>query len=192
MNNCAASKEVKKILDSKDNIVDQLKELRKYRYKKEVIEYIDRLIYGNQNDDYDSECKYILYCIVKYFFELDVNEVKEPLPKLPLYSSSNFDIEKIQSLLESKDNIIDQCILLREHKNSKDVLEYIASTKERYIYDLELANVNREFEIYTISKYFYGLDISEVKPSHIKLSTYLKVKSRIKKENSSKIPKAKD
>ena len=192
MNNCAASKEVKKILDSKDNIVDQLKELRKYRYKKEVIEYIDRLIYGNQNDDYDSECKYILYCIVKYFFELDVNEVKEPLPKLPLYSSSNFDIEKIQSLLESKDNIIDQCILLREHKNSKDVLEYIASTKERYIYDLELANVNREFEIYTISKYFYGLDVSEVKPSHIKLNAYLKVKSRIRKEASSKLSKDKN
>ena len=192
MNNCAASKEVKKILDSKDNIVDQLKELRKYRYKKGVIEYIDRLIYGNQNDDYDSECKYILYCIVKYFFELDVNEVKEPLPKLPLYSSSNFDIEKIQKLLESKDNIIDQCILLREHKNSKDVLEYIASTKERYIYDLELANVNREFEIYTISKYFYGLDVSEVKPSHIKLNAYLKVKSRIRKEASSKLSKDKN
>ena len=73
MNNCAASKEVKKILDSKDNIVDQLKELRKYRYKKEVIEYIDRLIYGNQNDDYDSECKYILYCIVFVLYKCIVH-----------------------------------------------------------------------------------------------------------------------
>ena len=168
MNYCRGNKEVIKILDRKDNIIDQLIELRKYHYKKGVRSYIDKLIRGNQ-DMKDSDSEYIIYCIIKYYYGLKVEEIKEPLPTLPFIGSKNYNEELIYDLLESKNNIIDQCKLLRENKNQDDILKYIDELLDKYYYDESLVGLNHDFEIYCINKYFYGLDVKKVKPSKIRL-----------------------
>ena len=87
MKNCVATMEVKQILDSEDNIISQLQKLRKYNYKKGVRQYIDRLISATRLFEEGSLEEYVLYCIVKYYYGLKVEEVKEPLPKLLLINS---------------------------------------------------------------------------------------------------------
>ena len=84
MNCFVATKEVKKILDSEDNIIEQKKNLRKYRYRKGGKNYIDKLICANQSLDND-ESKYILYCIIKYYYEIDIVKEMKPM-KIRLYS----------------------------------------------------------------------------------------------------------
>ncbi len=176
MNWYKSTKEVVKLLESKDNIIEQLQVLRKYQYKKGVRTYIDNLIRANQvrHDDEDSE--YILYCIAKYYYGFDVKEVKEPLPRLPLNmsSSSNFqgNSDAIADLLNQKKDIIEQCKLLREHKNMNGVDEYFDWVFEWYGYDVAIANQSRDFETYCINKYYFGLDVPEVKPPHIYLYAY--------------------
>ena len=168
MNICRGNKEVIKILERKDNIKEQLMELRKYHYKKGVRSYIDKLIHYNQ-DFQDNDSEYIIYCIIKYYYGLKVEEIKEPLPTLPFIGSKNYNEELIYNLLESKDNIIEQCKLLRENKNQDDILKYIEELLDKYYYDEYLVGLNHDFEIYCINKYFYGLNEAEVKPSKLRL-----------------------
>ncbi len=171
-----ANKLVVNIIGSKDNIIDQIKELKVHFYNKGVRQYIDRLIYANSSsDNVSQESKYILYCIIKYFYGLDVSEIKVPLPKLPMASYDDkfhYDADKLNALLDEKDNIIEQCKLLREHKNMKGLNEYINNVLENYDYDITLANISRDFEIFCINKYFYGLDVSEVEPRAFDLRPY--------------------
>ena len=77
MNRYNASKEVVKLLESEDNIIEQIKALRKYKYRNGVKPYIDALRKANQMKN-DEVSHYIMYCIVKYFYELDVKDVKKP------------------------------------------------------------------------------------------------------------------
>lgn len=74
-------KYVVEALDSKDNLKDQMILLREYRYRKGVRKYIDNLIYRNHyhyTEHKSKEAQYILYCIVKYYYDLDAKEVKPP------------------------------------------------------------------------------------------------------------------
>lgn len=172
MNSWTATKEVIKIVNSKDNIIDQLKELRKYAYRKGVRKYIDTLIGCNITRYYDIDSQYILYCIVKYFYGLDAKKVKEPAPTLSIITPGNYDIDLISSFLDSKDNIVDQCKLLREHNDLSDVQDYITQAEAYYGYDSAIAGLPTDYERYCIDKYYYGLDVPEVKPSHVRLYAY--------------------
>ncbi len=179
MQDFVATKEIKKIVDSKDNIIDQLKELRRYGYKRGVRQFIDRVIRGNINGDDDNNSKYILYCVVKYFYQLDV--VKEEKLNfsilLPCYAlSDTYDYEFVQKLVTSKDNIIDQCKLLREHRDSKDVQEYISLLQKEN--DDYYESKEYDYVIYCINKYYYGRKIPKIErpqPS-IRLYAYIKEK----------------
>ena len=55
-------KSLKELIESKDNISEQLKVLRKYRNRQDVQEYIDNLLKNEYTTDYAK------YMIVKYFF----------------------------------------------------------------------------------------------------------------------------
>lgn len=184
-----ATKEVANIIRSKDNIIEQMLELKKNYRKKGVRQYIDQLIYMAMHHEDDLEFKYILYCIVKYFYGLEVAEVKAPLPKLPMASYSkkyHYNPEELNDLLYENKDIIAQCKALREHKNMKGLDEYLDDVFEFYDYDVALAKQTRDFEIFCINKYFYGLDVPEVKPQPFDLRPYLKERTIIKKEE---IPK---
>ena len=68
-------------LNSKDNIKDQIILLREFRFRKGVRKYVDNLIFKNRyiyEAIGDELSKYILYCIVKYYYGLDAKEVKLP------------------------------------------------------------------------------------------------------------------
>jgi len=139
---------VNQLLNSQDNIIDQLKLLKENRSHKEVKKYMRELV--KQNDS-----PYFKYCIDKYYFNKDVKEVKPPIQSLkPLYYLKGR--KKIERLLESRDNIIDQLKLLKEYRGTKVVDTYI----EDY---LELRS--NEYEAYCIQKYYYDMDVQEVKPT---------------------------
>ncbi len=176
MNYARSSKYVQKIVDSKDNIVDQLKELSKFKYRKGVRQYIDRLIFANTCRDYDLDAKYILYCIVKYYYGLEVRDSEEPLiipESLGIITPADYDMDFIAELLDSKDNIIDQCKLLKEHQDSTDVQKYISCATTYFGYDAPvLYGLSTEYEMYCINKYFYGYDVPLVKSNHVRLGVW--------------------
>ena len=55
-------KSLKELIESKDNISEQLRVLRKYRNRQDVKEYIDNLL----NNEYVTD--YVKYMIDKYYF----------------------------------------------------------------------------------------------------------------------------
>ena len=55
-------KSLKELIESKNNISEQLRLLRKYRYRKDVQEYIDSLLKNKYVTDY------VRYMIDKYYF----------------------------------------------------------------------------------------------------------------------------
>ncbi len=176
MHGIKVTKKVANIIRLKENIIDQMLELKKNFLNKGVRQYIDRLMYDNVSWSDELESKYILYCIAKYIFGLEVKEVKAPLPKLPMasYDSSfHYDADALNTLLNQKEDIIEQCKLLRDHQDMKGLEEYFDYVFEWYEYDMTLANQSREFEIYCINKYFYGLDVPKVKPRPLDLRSYI-------------------
>ena len=139
---------VNELLKSKDNIIDQLKLLKENKNHKEVKKYIRFLVKDNNSP-------YFKYCIDKYYFDKDVKEVKPPIrPLSPLYYKKGY--KKIESLLESRDNIIDQLKLLKEYKGTKIVDNYIKDYLDLW---------SNEYEAYCIQKYYYDMDIQEVEPT---------------------------
>lgn len=145
---------VNELLNSKDNIIDQLLVLKENNKNKEVKKYIKVLMKENLSPYYE-------YCINKYYFGLDVSEVKPPLPKL-VYT---YGIKKkVIKLLDMGDNIIEQLKVLREYRNDKDVNDYI----ENY-----LSFGPSEYVCYCINKYFYDLDIEKIEPNAKNLRTEL-------------------
>ena len=137
---------VDELLNSKDNIIDQLLVLKENNKNKEVKKYIKVLMQENLSP-------YYMYCINKYYFDLDVSEVKPPLPKLVCTYGIK---KKVIKLLDLGDNIINQLIILRKHKNDRAVNDYI----ENY-----LSFEPSDYVCYCINKYFYDLDVEEVKPN---------------------------
>lgn len=139
---------VNQLLDSQDNIIDQLILLRENKNHKEVKEYMRILVKENNSP-------YFKYCIDKYYFNKDVKEVKPRVrPLSPLYHLKGCD--KIISLLESSDNMIDQLKLLKIYKGTKVVDIYM----ERY-----LEQCASKYEVYCIQKYYYDMDVVEVEPT---------------------------
>lgn len=138
---------VDQLLNSQDNIIDQLKLLKDNKNNKEVKKYMQALLK-------DKHSPYFNYCIDKYYFNKDIDEVKPPMPKLSIYWFETGD--KIKKLIESKDNIIDQLKILKIHKDDKDIDTYIKKYFE--------CNISK-YEKYCIQKYYYDIDIEEVKPN---------------------------
>ena len=139
---------VNQLLNSKDNIIEQLKLLKENKNHVEVKKYMRVLIKQNNSP-------YFKYCIDKYYFNKDVKEVKPPIPTLrPLnYLKGR---KKIEGLLESRDNIIEQLKLLKQYKEDKIVDTYIKDYLEFW------AN---KYEAYCIQKYYYDMEVSEVEPT---------------------------
>jgi len=139
---------VNELLKSQNNIIDQLKLLKENKNHKEVKKYMGVLIKQNNSP-------YFKYCIDKYYFNKDVKEVKPPIRVLkPLYYLKGR--KKIERLLESRDNIIDQLKLLKEYKGTKVVDTYIEDYLELW---------SNEYEAYCIQKYYYDMDVLEVEPT---------------------------
>ena len=139
---------VNELLKSQDNIIDQLKLLKENENNREVKKYMRVLV--EQNDS-----PYFKYCIDKYYFNKNVKEVKPPIRTLrPLYYLKGR--KKVEKLLESRDNIIDQLKLLREYKGTKFVDIYIEDYLELW---------SNEYEAYCIKKYYYDMDVQEVEPT---------------------------
>ena len=175
MNYARSTKYVKKIVDSKDNIIDQLKELSKLKYRKGVRHYIDELILANTLNDYDLDSKYILYCIVKYYYGLNVQDGDEPLiipDSLGIITPATYDIDYIEKLLNTKDNIIDECKILKEHQDNTNVQKYISQAITYFGYDAPAHGLSTEYEMYCINKYFYGYDVPLVKSNHVRLGVW--------------------
>ena len=180
MNYVKSNHYVKKIVDSKDRIEDQLIELSKFKNRKGVRQYIDSLIFANTfSQEFDSE--YILYCIMKYYYGLEVKRGKAPLiipDSLGIITPAAYNIDFIANLLNSKDNIIDQCKVLKEHQDSIDVQTYISQASTYYGYDAPvLYGLSTEYEMYCINKYFHGYDVPFVKSNHVRLGAYTKIRN---------------
>ena len=172
---------VNKLLSSQDNIIDQLKLLRENKHNKEVQKYIKALVKGHNSP-------YFKYCIDKYYFGKEVEEVEVPIRMLhPVYGMKGS--KKVQLLLESEDNIIDQIKLLKKHKGTKIIDNYITEYLDFY------AN---KYEEYCIKKYYYDMEVEEVKPTarslnitlyKISLLTSLEKEEKDKKRNFKRVIK---
>lgn len=147
---------VEQLLNSKDNIIDQLKLLKENKNHKEVKKYMRVLIKQNNSP-------YFKYCIDKYYFNKDVKDVKPTIrPLRPLYYLKGR--KKIEKILGSNDNLIEQLKLLKEYKGTKVVDTYIKDYLELW------AN---EYETYCINKYYYDMDVIEVEPTAKSLNIIL-------------------
>jgi len=136
---------VNELLDSQNNIIDQLLLLKTKKDHQEVQIYINTLIKMNNSP-------FFKYCIDKYYFEKEVLEVDVPIPVLkPIYNTN----DKVGKLLEKKDNLIDQIKLLKKNYQDIEVKKYV----ENYMKKSPI------YIKYCLKKYYYDLDVKEVKPS---------------------------
>ena len=138
------------LLDSQDNLIDQLCKLRLYSDKLEVKKYIEELLKSDLHP-------YVRYCVDKYYFEKNVEEVPfssyyNNNPALPWFSDS------IQKLLKNGNTYEEKIDILVEHKQEEEVNRYVA-------YLLSFTTGDIPYIRYLILKKFYGIDVEEVKPS---------------------------
>ena len=147
---------VNKLIERENDIISQLKLLRLYKKRAGVYQYID-LFLNNAKNQEPTFYKYYEYCVAKYFYGFDVEEVKAPLTKLymPTYLP-----KKIEKEVLNKNNIIDELKVLRKYKDNKYVKKFM---------EILLEYTLTEYELYCISKYYDGLNIKEVKQDSIKL-----------------------
>lgn len=147
---------VDELLKSQDNIIDQLKLLKENKNNREVKKYMKALVGMNLSP-------YYRYCIDKYYFELNVEEVKPPIPKIyPLYYLEGSEV--VKKILDTKDNVIDQIISLKKCKDKEMIDIY---------FDDYLAVWANEYVSYCIKKYYYDLDVEEVEPTAKSLNIVL-------------------
>lgn len=143
-------------LNSKDNIKDQLKLLREYRYRKGVRKYVDNLIFKNQyyyEEHNNLESKYILYCIVKYYYGLDAKEVKPPKGKEPIllvesYHNVHYEYKPITNQPIDKLRKGDRFIIISgAFKNYEALIDDIDIEKEQISVVLQLFGQDTKIEL---------------------------------------------
>lgn len=178
------------ILDSCDNIIDQLLLLRHFKRNKYVKKYMKSLC-----SDHNSP--YFTYCIDKYYFGKDVPNVEIPVntyAHLRTYGESKY----ISELLSKSDDIVEQMKLLRKHKNNKEVRKYIqdhanylinSSEYVRFVllyyyYDIECIDpgINAKTLNITLYKIYFKDDEDreeKLKQKRIKVNKRLKVGQNI-------------
>lgn len=137
------------LLDSCDNLIDQLILLKKYSNNKEVQKYIKALNKMNLSP-------YTKYCIDKYYYNLDVPSVE--IPKFFFYDFRKNNNSYINKLLENVDGVKEQILVLKKHKEEKEVNDYACqlfpSLIDKYPYMR-----------YLILNYYYDIYYPEVTPS---------------------------
>lgn len=134
---------VKELLNSHDNIIDQLIALKENKNHKEVKKYIKEMLKSNYSPYYQ-------YCIDKYLFDKDVAEVK---PKAPRFISGLCPKEELIPLLDACDDYIDQLKLLSKYRDDKKIEDYVIR---------QLQHFEAPYFVYCTDKYFYGKDVNEV------------------------------
>ena len=136
------------LLDSRDNIIDQLLLLKKYQKNKEVKKYINYLLNMNLT-------LYGRYCLNKYYFDLEEEEVPIPDCYYPHLRAANKTVENI---LKKADRFEDKIELLVKHKTEKEVKNYIDDLINSPIMEIPYAR-------YVILKQVYGLELEQVRPT---------------------------
>lgn len=149
---------VNELLNSQDNIIDQLKVLKKNKNHKEVQKYINALVKENNSP-------YFNYCIDKYYFGKDVEEVKQPLTQrniklYPIYFKS-LEIKKEtkrQKLLNKvkkgdKIKVLEGCFkgtigIVEKIDSSSDIITIAVETYDRQPFEGKVkCEFNDIFEI---------------------------------------------
>lgn len=85
---------VQELLEQEDNIIDQLKLLKEHHTNFEVKLYIKALL--------TTACPYTKYCIYKYYYNIDVKEVKPSITKLNNIFFK--DLARVQSRINTRIN----------------------------------------------------------------------------------------
>lgn len=142
------------LLSFNDNIIDQLKTLKKFKNNPEVQIYMMDFLC-------EKHSPYITYCVDKYYFDLDVSEVPEEIPNHQLMYSPAEGLAK--SILDSEDNIINQLKKLKENSDDEDVKNHIEWINSRNL---------KPYDRYCLDKYYFGLDVPEVEPPKWRLYPY--------------------
>lgn len=135
---------VEKLLDSKDNIIDQLILLKQHKNHKEVKRYMKSLL-----SCYNSP--YFNYCIDTYYLEKQVEPVEPKVGSLP----NRFCNKEIEALIGSVDDLIEELTILRKNKRKKVVKEYMDQIKNHFYAEIP-------YYQYCIAKYYDELDVEEV------------------------------
>lgn len=149
---------VNELLNSQDNIIDQLKVLKENKNHKEVQKYINALVKENNSP-------YFNYCIDKYYFGKDVEEVKQPLTQrniklYPIYFKS-LEIKKEtkrQKLLNKvkkgdKIKVLEGCFkgtigIVEKIDSSSDIITIAVETYDRQHFEGKVkCEFNDIFEI---------------------------------------------
>lgn len=144
------------LLSARDNIIDQLLLLKKYKNKREVKRYIKLAM---------QECSpFIRYCINKYYYDLDVEKVPIPQSYYPhIYALQNKYIKKLIGDIEDAK---DQIIILSKHKKEKRVEEFVETLFYHPMFE-------RKYVRYLILHYYYGLNVPYVTPDEKTLNIKL-------------------
>lgn len=141
---------VNELLDSKDNIIEQLKLLKKYKNNKEVKKYMN--IISAQNNS-----PYFKNCIDKYYYDLKVdenifNEQKKnvKLYKVCILSTENQKIEKIPKKdknLINKVRIRDEVKLLAgPYKGMEGIVKKVNKINKEIVVEFDLLGIKIECE----------------------------------------------
>lgn len=140
---------VELLLNSCDNLINQLILLKEFKHHKEVKKYMRAL-------EKENLSPYKRYCINKYFYGLDVKNEKIPdfyYPTLPV-NGNKF----IRNLIGDIPNIRDQVIELKKYKDIDEVINY---TEEVFPYFIETNPYARSI----ILSHYYDVPCSELSPS---------------------------
>lgn len=138
------------LLDSKDNVIEQLNLLKKYKNNKEVKKYMS-IVSGQNNSPY------LKNCIDKYYYNLEVdekifNEQKKnvKLYKICILSTENQKIEKIQKKdknLINKVRIRDEVKLLEgPYAGMEGIVKKINKINKEIVVEFDLLGIKIECE----------------------------------------------
>ena len=138
------------LLSSQDNLIEQLALLKKFKSHRAVKRYMKALNQLNLSP-------YKRYCIDKYYYDLDVEEVKIPdcfYPKLPLSNGLAF----VNQLIGNTNDIREQVQNLKKYKNHDEVIGYVQSVFPYFIDHSPYAR-------YIILSNYYDIPYPEIYPT---------------------------
>ncbi len=138
------------LLSRKDNMREQLLLLSEYQDSMEVQLYISILLEGSS--------PYVSNAIYRYYYGLEIEELPRPEERIFFLGDSEF----VNQLLSSKDNMKEQLILLREHRQKPEVASYM----EEF---LKLSHSS--YCKYLIEKYYFNHPVEEVMREEYKLTS---------------------
>ncbi len=153
------------------NIVEEFQVLRQHQHNREVKLYLKAFKKYLKSIKDNEEAPFLQYCFKKYYCNKNIPEVPVPNYYYPRLESGLLDdCKNIKNEVYQADNLISKLTVLKNHRHNKKVQEYVS-------YLLNYACKYKPYFKYLLDKYYFDLDVPEVKPTAQSLQVTLPILS---------------